>query len=221
MIFDSDTLDTSLKGYKKETIGCDVWKPSDLRRLPQQAKSDLSHHICNYLNDVVVPHQNLVSLNALLGKPNGTCRTVCKTTILHRMAMRADSSVRQWENDNLQEYDKASVGSSALLAALKRNLAAEIAHWLGKSFAAVFNDFEKYFDTMDLETIINEAFATKFPLGPLAFSLQQHMAPRVLQANGCSSKLININASILAGCKISVPITRLYKGTYITQQGAS
>ena len=36
------------------------------------------------------------------------------------------------------------------------------------------------------------------------------MAPRVLQANGCSSKLINTNASILAGCNISVPITRLY-----------
>ena len=47
VIFDSDTLDTILKGYKKETIGCDVWKPSDLRRLPQRAKSDLSHHICN------------------------------------------------------------------------------------------------------------------------------------------------------------------------------
>ena len=51
--------------------------------------------------------------------------------------MRADSSDRQWENDNLQEYDKASVGSSALLAALERNLAAEFAHWLGKSSAAV------------------------------------------------------------------------------------
>ena len=58
------------------------------------------------------------------------------------------------------------------------------------------NGFETYLHTMDLETIINEAFATKFPLGPLAFSLQQHMAPRVLQANGCSSKLVNINVSI-------------------------
>jgi hypothetical protein len=63
------------------------------------------------------------------------------------MVMRADNTVRQWELDNAQTYGKAQKGSSAVLAALKRNLSAELAHWLGKEFAEVYNDFEKYFDT--------------------------------------------------------------------------
>ena len=71
--------------------------------------------------------------------------------------MRADQQVRQWELDNEQPYDTASIGSSALLAALSRNLAAEVAHWLGLEFASIFNDYEKYFDSMDLETLFVEA----------------------------------------------------------------
>ena len=70
--FNSDTLDLGLKRYNKETIGCDIWKPSDLRRIPKIGKKALSKDIETYLNDVVAPHQNLVSLNALLGKPYGT-----------------------------------------------------------------------------------------------------------------------------------------------------
>ena len=130
--------------------------------------------------------------------------------MLYRIPLRANFSVRHWENDNLQEYDKASVGSSALLAALKRNVIAEIAYWLGYRFATILNDFEKYFDTLDLKVLMTEGILTKFPLGPMAYALQQHMAPRVLQANGCTSKPTKVNKSILAGCKLSVPFTRVY-----------
>ena len=96
------------------------------------------------------------------------------------------------------------------MAALKRNLSAETAFWLGEEFAAIFNDFEKYFDALDVETVIDEAVATNFPISQLAFSLLQHVAPRVLQVRGCSSKSVQVNASILAGRKFSVPITRMY-----------
>ena len=166
-------MDLALKGYRKDTIGSDIWKPSDLRRLPEVARANIALSMEKYLNAAVVPHQNLCSLNALLGKPNGTCRTICKTPVLHRMAMRADFTIRHWEIDNKQDYDKASVGCSALIAALRRNLSAEVAHWLGEEFAAIFNDFERYFDTMDLCTVIEEAFATGFPINMLAFCLQQ------------------------------------------------
>jgi hypothetical protein len=40
--------------------------------------------------------------------------------------------------------------------------------------------------------------------------MMQHLAPRVLQSNGYSSKPIQIFRSILAGCKFSVAITRMY-----------
>ena len=70
--------------------------------------------------------------------------------------------------------------------------------------------FSRKSATLDIETVIDEAVATNFPISQLAFSLQQHVAPRVLQVRGCSSRPVQVNASILAGCKFSVPITRMY-----------
>ncbi len=104
------------------------------------------------------------------------------------MAMRVDEEVPLWEKNNAQAYDKARAGSSALHAALWRNLLAEVANWLGEKFANVLNDFAKFFDTLDIKTILQEAIYTDFPLAKLCFALQQHLAPRVLQANGFSSK---------------------------------
>ena len=139
----------------------------------------------------------MCSLNPLLGKPNGACRTVCKTPVVYRMALRADTRVRNWEVEHKQPYDTATIGSSALLVALKRSSCAELASWLGSYFASIYNDWEKYFDTLDLETVMTEAVYNDFPLPQLAFALMQHMAPRVIQANGCSSQAIAVDKSIL------------------------
>ena len=120
--FGAPELDRALKGYRKETMGCDMWKPSELRGLPQVAKSEIAFSIQQSMRSVASPHQHLLFLNPLLGKPNKSCRTICKTPVLYRMALRADQSVKEWEITNTQPYDKASAGSSSLLAALKRNL---------------------------------------------------------------------------------------------------
>ena len=65
--------------------------------------------------------------------------------MLYRMCLRADDEIAEREDNNRQEYDKATRNSSALLAALWRNLMAELAHWLGDQFAAILDDFEKFF----------------------------------------------------------------------------
>ena len=61
--------------------------------------------------------------------------------MLYRVALTVDSVVRQLEIDNKQSYDIASIGSSALRAALARNIKAEMSYWLGEEFAAIFNDY--------------------------------------------------------------------------------
>ena len=126
------------------------------------------------------------------------------------MSLRADSCVKQWELNNPHDYDKAKEGSSAISAALRRNAKAEVCFWLGTHFATFMNDMEKYFDTLDLTTVMVESVCTGFPQKQLAYALQQHMAPRVVQANGRSSMPINIRKSILAGCKYSKAITKSY-----------
>ena len=62
-----------------------------------------------------------------------------------------------------------------------------------------------------------EAVHTGFPPSQLAFALQQHAAPRALQAKGYSSKPIRVCKSFLAGCKYSCPINRSYLQRSMTQ----
>ena len=43
------------------------------------------------------PYQNPSNLHPCLGKPNGDCRTICKSPVLYRMYMRTDSKIKEWE----------------------------------------------------------------------------------------------------------------------------
>ena len=99
-------------------------------------------------------------------------------------------------------------GHSALDAALYRNIVAEIAHWLNQYVACALNDFHKFFDTINISSLIIESIYTKYPPVDLTLALQQHMAPRVIQVGGFSSSPVNITHSILAGCKQSCPMTK-------------
>ncbi len=124
--------------------------------------------------------------------------------------LRMDDEIRQWEISNKSSFDAATIGSSALTAALKRNVWAEVAHLLGEFSASVFNDFEKFFDTLDIPILLAEAIAVSFPIRKLAFLIQQHIAPRLIQAGGFSDDPMQIFRSIIAGCIASVALTRVY-----------
>ena len=113
------------------------------------------------------------------------------------MVMRAGEEIRDWEDATESKFDTAAKGSSALLAALKRNLVAELAFWLGDMSLAVFNDFEKFFDSIDIPKLLEQAVFTEFPARKLAFLIQQHVCPRVIQANGFTSKAVQVFRSRL------------------------
>ena len=113
------------------------------------------------------------------------------------MVSRADTTVDEWQRNNLTKYDTAQKGRSALVGATIRNLKAETAVMCGDTVACLFNDFKKFFDTMDMKTIIEQAKDTGFPLVALLYILTIHYAPRVLQVNGqYCAKPINILQSI-------------------------
>ena len=94
-------------------------------------------------------------------------------------------------------------GSSALLTALCRGLRPEIAKYINKVPAAVFNDWKKI-DTLDIQELLNNALELGFPSDLLVMAMAQHLAPRVLQAEGYSSMPIEVCRSILQGCILSV-----------------
>ena len=124
------------------------------------------------------------------------------------MMCRIDNTVKEWEAEVRQPYDSAGKGSSALESALIRNMLAELAHWNNEYSAAILHDFEKFFDTIDIPILLNQAIKNQFPATELSLALQQHLAPRVIQVAGFSAQPIQVYKSILAGCAHSVAMTR-------------
>ena len=199
---------SALKVYRNDTKGSDNWTSSELKALPDHSKSELSNALNNAHLNIAQPHQHLIGLHSCLGKPSSDIRTICKTLMLYRMMCRIDRSIKNWEKLHAQSYDSAKAGSSAARSALFRNLSSEIAMWLGKPSAAVFNDYHKFFDTIDIPTLVSQAIHTQFPMRELAFAIQQHLAPRVIQVSGFCSKPTKVYKSMLPGCKHAVAFTR-------------
>ncbi len=77
-------------------------------------------------------------------------------------------------------------------------------------FCGIFYDFEMFFDTISMDILLEECVNTDFPPVIAAFLIQQHDAHRVIQANVFSAEGLLIFRSIIAGCKSSVAVTRVY-----------
>ena len=98
--------------------------------------------------------------------------------------------IKEWEMLNLQAYDTSCKGSSALVAALTRNLTAEVAHYTGQKSVAVFNDCLKFFDTINIEELISQATSALFPLPALMYAFSVHFSSRTIQfQNYCSTPM--------------------------------
>lgn len=52
-----------------------------------------------------------------------------------------------------------------------------------------FHDFDKFSDTIDIDTLIHEGMHVGFPVGPSALALFQHLAPGVIRLNRFTSVL--------------------------------
>ena len=202
----------TIKHYNNNTRGSDSWHMSTLKELPDVCISSIADAIKQSVDEVAVPHQSLCSLNACLGKPSGGLRTISKLPMTNRLYNKVSNNVVNWEKQIIANacgpYETAQKGCSALDAALYRNVVAEIAYWLNQIVACALNDYHKFFDTINISTLIIESIYTEYPPVDLAIGLQQHLAPRVIQVAGFSSSPVIVTHSILAGCKQSCPMTK-------------
>jgi len=137
--------------------------------------------------------------------------------MLYRHTLRVREQVGIWEDNNTGSFDTAGKGKSALLAAAYRSIKAEVYGQTEDQVIAVFHDFEKFFDTIDIPILIEKAIELEFPILDLALTITQHMAPRIIQCDSFCSKPILVNRSILAGCRHSVALTRVLMLTGITK----
>lgn len=106
-------------------------------------------------------------------------------------------------------WDASAPGKSAINTALSRAVDIEVSRAEGHEVGVIIWDFEKFFDTVDPQLLIQRAVELKFPLRDLGMALRMHLAPRALQDCGRLSDLIYPTTSILPVCGYSIPFTRL------------
>ena len=126
--------------------------------------------------------------------------------------MQMDSDeVAQFSKDNAFENDSAAAGASAVKAAEDRAMLTELAKVENKSSAVLLWDMQKFFDSLDVAVLFEAATELNFPLKQLILSMVVHHAPRRLKMGGVIGQaIVKLGRSILAGCKRSTDLARLY-----------
>ena len=149
---------------------------------------------------------------ATLPKKDGGVRTVAIATSLYRLLMELDhDEVKEFAEAKAYSRDSATAGASAVHAAEDRALEAEVARLEEKHTLTLLWDLKKFFDSISVKKLFAEAYRLGFPIKQLALSMAVHHAPRRLKLGAAIGQpILRLGRSILAGCKRSTDLARVY-----------
>ena len=210
------------KGFGDGTaIGSDNTRFSEIADLPDEGISELIVIMKKIVDEVALPGQSMVHVMALLGKKTGGSRTIAICPTIYRLLMASiKQPVRDWDKAHGHSGDTALKGKIPALETMWRHLMLETGHALGRTNVMILWDVEKFFDSLDIDILIQECTEQEFPPVQLALGIQAHMADRILKAQGTlSEKLDRFGRSILAGCTLSTSFSRAYLLPVVAKTG--
>ena len=109
-------------------MGVDSLSGVILRELPAEAWQDIAVECNQWEDDLALPLQTVISLMAVLPKPQGGERLAALMHRLLRIFFRARRwCIGSWETDRGECWDADIKGSSALRAAVLRTFGSELA----------------------------------------------------------------------------------------------
>ena len=206
--------------FKAETaIGHDELTFKEIAEASEEALQELADIIKDSIRTLTWPSQALLNQISLLGKKCGGTRPIAIATTFYRIVMAMQKNiVREWDKKVGSRYDSAMQGSSPKIAAAIRALEMEQKTIRGEYVIQIMWDVAKYFDSLDIKTLIERAVRYEFPLEPLVMGLQVHRAPRVLKVGNTYAEVLPaIGKGIIAGCTLSTSLSRAYMKQAIEQ----
>ena len=207
-----EETDAAIKELRNgRSVGGDVWSPLDWKRLPPEARRDLTSAFRKSEKKIAVPMQALINLMALLPKPSGGERTVALQSLWHVVwSSIRGQKVRDWDSDRAQFWDSAIKGASAEQAGTLRKLIEEIAVLCGRTTISIFWDVKKFYDSIDIAKMIQYCIKKDYNIHIAAIDLQVHLGLRFLKWAGSTSQAIVPYNSLLAGSIFSNSYARTY-----------
>jgi hypothetical protein len=208
------------RAFKTSTaIGCDSWALREIALMPDAVLYSLGELLSGIQNSAIPPLQMMCNIMATLPKKDGGTRTVAIASTLYRLLMQLDNdSMQEFENRVAYSKDSAKAGASAVDAAEDRALEAEIAAASGKQTIVLLWDIKKFFDSIDIPILFEKARQMGFPLRQLLLSVIVHQSPRRLKlGKAIGEAIMHFGRSIIAGCKRSTQLARLYTVSAVKQ----
>lgn len=147
--------------------------------------------------------QLLFVLALLLGKATGGERGIAQTSVFYKAMSSWAREVAEEEMGFSDLWDYAMHGRSSLEGALHRAIIAELAELQGRACAAIFWDFQSYFDSIEVGFLAAELSQLHCPTWAMALVLPMHATPRAIAGMGIVSQFQAIVRSILQGCALA------------------
>jgi hypothetical protein len=195
---------------KKTAPGADGWIPYEWKGLGPGPCDDLQRLLVQAERELRWPVSTTQVVMALLPKPGGGERTIGLTSGFYRLYMRIRKpAISKWEDEHAGHWDQAVRGSSALRAAILREVRNDLARWAGMHVATILWDCAKFFDSLEPWLIGPTAIRLGFPARVFYLGMLVHRGARFLRHSQCWALPVVPEKSILAGCVQSVPWTRL------------
>ena len=208
----AERIRRAAKSFKEGTsTGVDNWMISEIPLMPDVVLESLGHLLSDIQDQAIPPLQAFTNIMATLPKKDGGSRTVAIASTIYRLLMELDNEeLEQFERTNAFVNDSAKAGASGTIATEDRALEAEMAHDAGCHTLTMLYDMKKFFDSINISKLFELAAACLFPL-KLVLSMVVHHAPRRLKLSTALSEPITaLGRSILAGCKRSTQLARVY-----------
>ena len=155
----------------------------------------------------------MLNLLSTLEKKQGGHRCIAILPAVIRVFTRLVApDLVEWDQGTEQPLgtvDTAAPKGNARRAAVHRQLRAELAQRNGGYSIQLLWDIEGSFDHLDLAYVAEQAWLLGMDADMLAVFLRLHLAPRVLEVDGCLAEPMAIlGRSILMGCTSSTRLGR-------------
>ena len=190
--------------------GIDGVRKEDYRDATSEAKKHLCAIMKKALDRVAWPHQVLLLLLNIRGKPAGGSRVTATAALFYRtlMAMTADP-VRRWDTEAARDGDTAVRGKDAETAVAERQLVQSMAVRKGMTVVCQLWDASKYFDHITSKDVLLAVTSDGMPVVQVSMGFMVHRAPRVIASNDITGGVIEeVGCSVIQGCTLSTSIAR-------------
>ena len=158
-----------------------------------------------------MPTCNRTVTVGLVPKPKGGHRPIGIFAAIERVWAKARSDiVDEWQRKNERGYFACAKGSGAADVVWNQAVKAEACVADCGSSASILMDLKSFFDTIDLDILLERCHDTGFPMVLAHMAINSYRMPRSVSVRKAAAGLVNATRGILAGHTFALALVQVY-----------